>query len=63
MCLRVIRLYDRRTCGFVGSIKYKYLLAGGELHAIKVDLLMQPHKGTYEQAVYILFFMSFLIFL
>ena len=53
MCLRMIRLYDRRTCGFVGSIKYKYLLAGGELHAIKVNLLVQLHKGTYEQTVYI----------
>ncbi|MDO6429335.1 hypothetical protein Q4E93_01965 [Flavitalea sp. BT771] len=53
MCLRMIRLDDRRTCGFVGSIKYKYLLAGGELHAIKVNLLVQLHKGTYEQVVYI----------
>jgi len=53
MCLRMIRLYDRRTCGFVGSIKYKYLLAGGELHAIKVYLLVQLYKGTYEQTVYI----------
>jgi len=53
MCLRMIRLYDRRACGFVGSIKYKYLLAGGELHAIKVDHLVQLHKRTYEQAVYI----------
>ena len=53
MCLRVIRLDDRRTCGFVGSIQYKYLLTGGELHAIKVDLLVQLRKGTYEQTVYI----------
>src|SRR5258708_3942493 len=53
MRIRVICLHNARTRRFMGGIQYENGLAGGELHTLKVTLLLKPANRTYEQLLHI----------